>query len=540
MRHTIFTTALLLSLAQLTYGQGSAADYADATYQYSENTLNGTARFRGLGGNHAALGGDASNLFGNPAGLGFYNRSEVSISPSFNGVNNRSSYLGAQTTGTQGNVSIGQFSVVFSGRDNGPDNRRVRRSNFGISYSQALNFQNYINAVGSNQNRNSSILQTYVNAANAGDASNPNGYTGQAINNLYDFDLNQAANSAAAAYQLYLIDPTGVVGQNASGQILGPPYARADANTAKVQQATISRSGASSQWTLAYAGNFDDKFYIGGSLGITRLRFNSTYAFTETPINGTAFNNYGQTNTFTVTGTGINATLGIIYKLVPEVQLGATIVSPTFSSVREQFQQNLSASPKDPNIINPPNGPTPPGSVAVVTSNDNFPYSMQTPFRATGGATVFLGKAGFLTATAEYVGYGGMRARTTAFNDVQTNNQFRSDVTREVQATYKSVVNLRAGAEFRAGIARVRAGVGYLPSAYVFDLDRVPRADRSKLLVSAGLGVRNERFFADLSGSYLTYSSGFTPYSLPSDANTPTVLTSNRGTNVTLSVGTFF
>ncbi len=50
MRHTIFTTALLLSVAQLTYGQDTPSAYADATYQYSENTLNGTARFRGLGG----------------------------------------------------------------------------------------------------------------------------------------------------------------------------------------------------------------------------------------------------------------------------------------------------------------------------------------------------------------------------------------------------------------------------------------------------------------------------------------------------------
>lgn len=535
MKHTLCATALLLSVAQLTYGQDTPSAYADATYQYSDNVLNGTARFRGLGGNHAALGGDASNLFGNPAGLGFYNRSEFSISPSFNGVNNRSSFLGSQTTGLQGNVSVGQLSVVFAGRDNGPDNRRFRRSSFGISYSQALNFQDYYNAIGQNVNRNSSILQTYANAANAGDANNPNGYTGAALNNLYDFNTNQADSPAAAAYQLYLIDPT-ATGANTSG----PPYSRADANTAKQQQATISRSGASSQWTLAYAGNFDDKLYIGGSLGITRLRFNSTFMFTETPINGTSFNNYSQTNTLTATGTGINATLGIIYKIAPEVQIGATVVSPTFSSVRELFQQSLAANPRDPNITNPQNGPVPPSSVAVVTPNDEFPYSMQTPFRATGGATVFLGKVGFLTATAEYVGYAGMRARTTAFNDIQTNNQFRNDVRQEVQATYKSVVNLRAGAEFRAGIARIRAGVGYLPSAYVFDLDRVPRADRSKLLVSAGLGVRNERFFADLSGSYLTYSSGFTPYSLPSDANTPTVLTNNRGTNVTLSVGTFF
>jgi hypothetical protein len=113
-------------------------------------------------------------------------------------------------------------------------------------------------------------------------------------------------------------------------------------------------------------------------------------------------------------------------------------------------------------------------------------------------------------------------------------------VRQAVQDTYQSVVNLRAGAEVRAGIVRLRAGVGYLPSAYKFNLDRVPASDRAKLLITAGLGVRNDRFFADLSGAYLTYKSGFTPFSLPSDNDTPTVLTSNRNTNVTLSIGTFF
>jgi len=539
MKNHFLSTAFLLLVAQATFGQGAATDYADDAFRYSDFSLNGTARFRALGGNHAALGADASNLSGNPAGLGFYNRSEFSISPSYNGVSNRSTFLDGQTTGSNGKVSVGQLSLILAGRDNG--DRRWRRSTFGLSYSQSVNFNDYVSARGINNNRASSIAQTYVNAANAGDADYPNGYTGPGINDLYNADLNQAGSAAAAAYQLYLIDPTRLVGQDSQGNdVYGAPFSRRDVNNTKEQRATLSRSGAHSQWTLAYAGNLDDKFYVGGSIGVTRLRYSSEYIFTELPINGTGFYNYGQNNRFTVTGTGINATLGMIYKVAPELQLGAALTTPTFSSVREVFAQSVFADPADPNILNGTYGPQPPSSVDVVTPSDNFDYTLQTPLRASGGATFFLGKSGFITATAEYVGYSGMRVRTSVFSSASDNTAFRDDVRQAVQDTYQSVVNLRAGAEVRAGIVRLRAGVGYLPSAYKFDLDRVPASDRAKLLITAGLGIRNDRFFADLSGAYLTYKSGLTPFSLPSNNDTPTVLTTNRNTNVTLSIGTFF
>ena len=144
--------------------------------------------------------------------------------------------------------------------------------------------------------------------------------------------------------------------------------------------------------------------------------------------------------------------------------------------------------------------------------------------RASGGAAYFLneGKLGFLTATVEYVNYQGC-GYGQAFTNQQDNADFKNDVTRFVQETYQNVINVRAGAEIRAGLLRLRAGVGYLPSAYKLDLDRVAKTDRAKLLLSAGAGVRNERFFADIPGSYLAYKSGYSPFQLPNDVDTPTV-----------------
>lgn len=524
MNKQFFLSVTFVLLSPLAFGQGAAFDYADDAFRFSDFTQSGTARFRAIGGNHAALGGDASNLFGNAAGLAFYNRSELSVSPTFTSINNQNTFLGQQTTGNNSKVSVGQFSLILAGNSN--NNRRWRRSAFGVSYSQSANFFDYFDVRGLNNNPNSSIAQTYINAANNAQ------YSELELSDAFVPGDRSADFKEAAAYGLYLINPSDL-GANGSG----PPYTRFDATKQKDQRATLSRSGAQSQWTLAYAGNLDDKLYIGGSIALTRLKYSSEFVFQEAPVNGVVFDNYGQTNRFNVAGNGINASLGIIYKVAPQLQIGATLVTPTFSSANEAFSQTLTAVVKNPN----PEGVTlKTNSVDVIDPANNFEYTLQTPLRASGGATFFIGKAGFVTATAEYVGYQGMRVRTTAFSDQQDNTDFRDDVRGFVQETYQNVVNLRAGAEFRAGLLRLRGGVAYLPSAHKLDLDRVAKGDRDKLLLSAGLGVRNDRFFADVAGSYLTYKSGFSPFQLPNDVDTPTVSTSHRNTNLTLSVGVFF
>lgn len=526
MKQLFFSSALVL-VAHLSFGQATGyAEYADDAFRYSNfNQNTGTARMRGLGGNHTALGGDASNVFGNPAGLGFYNRSEVSITPTINATSNKSLYLGSNTTATNSNVNIGQFGLIFAGRGNNI-NTTLRRSTFGITYSQSTNFSEQVIGAGTNRNTNSSIVQPYINDANYG--QNGAGYSEADLNNAFDPNTKLANYPAAAAYQLFLINPTDL-GNNGSG----PPYTRFDANVPLNQQATINRTGNHSQWTLAYAGNFNDKFYVGGSLAITHLKYTQDYTLTEAPINGVYFNSYGQNQLLTITGNGIGVSLGAIYKVDPNLQVGATVISPSFSGLHETYDQTLFISPKA--TIKPNNT-----SVGVPTNQ--FDYSLTTPFRASGGVTYFLGtsKVGFITATAEFVGYGGLRASTSAFNNTLDNQDFHDGVKYNVKQTYQNVVNFRAGAEFRAGILRLRAGAAYMPSAYKLDLDRVAKADRSTVLFSAGLGVRTTRFFADASGSYTTTKTGFSPYVLPNDSDTPTVNTTQNRTNIGISVGVFF
>ncbi|MEY4541197.1 MAG: hypothetical protein RLZZ306_2954, partial [Bacteroidota bacterium] len=67
-------------------------NYDALAKMFSTISPTGTARFQAIGGNHSALGADVSSATGNPAGLGFYTRSEFSFTPTFQSINNSSLY----------------------------------------------------------------------------------------------------------------------------------------------------------------------------------------------------------------------------------------------------------------------------------------------------------------------------------------------------------------------------------------------------------------------------------------------------------------
>ena len=78
--------------------QGVIAQNVDDALRYSQIFYGGTARFMSMGGAFTALGGDISSLSQNPAGLGVFRSSELTITPQlfhiktnagFNGTSSR-------------------------------------------------------------------------------------------------------------------------------------------------------------------------------------------------------------------------------------------------------------------------------------------------------------------------------------------------------------------------------------------------------------------------------------------------------------------
>ncbi len=492
-----------VALLTLSAGLPSYAQYATDALRFSEIYQSGTARFQSIGGNHASLGGDVSVITSNPAGLGFYNRSEMNVSAGLTSINTNSNYIGQGTTDSKLNPNLSQFAFVFAGTENS-SRRKWRRSSWGISYSRQQSFQNTFMYGG--LNTESAMVDRAIDDANYYD------YSLADLEN--DFDNNYAYSLPAAYYQLYMLDPTS---QD------GPPYIRFDDDAQGIspsrQTGAFDAKGANTQWTIAYGGNYDNRLYIGGSVGLTRIKYNYVHTFRDDfTLSGSPIRSSVYDEELKVNGSGVNASLGVIYKPNRTFQVGVNLTTPTYTWISETFSELISA---DNDFIE-------------LAPND-FDYRLTSPFRGSLGGTFFAGTNGFITGTLEFVGYQGMGLNTTMLSSSQ-NAEFKKNNRSEITNTYRNVVNARVGGEYRMGNANLRAGLAYLMDPYKEQLDGI---SRDRIIPSLGAGFRTERFYMDLSGSYVGYKSIYTPYVLDQYAFYDATIKNNR-VNVVLSVGTYF
>ncbi|KAA6431491.1 hypothetical protein FEM33_24575 [Dyadobacter flavalbus] len=514
-KQSMWAVVCALCASSSVFGQ-----YASDALRYSESNLTGSARFQALGGNHAALGGDPSVIHGNPAGLGFYNRSELTVSPAVTSINNKTRYIDDTQSSGKSNFNIAQASLVIASQPG--FQRKWKGSSLGISFSRQQTFQDKYNFSGLN-NRSAYLDQVIENV-------NADGTTVSQLETDFESDPAKGGPVAyslpSAYYQMYLINPTSST---------GPPYAPLDKNSVVDQFGTYSATGANTQWNIAYAGNYNDKFYIGATLGFSRLRYKYTRTFQDSYADSPELVSTQQDESLTVTGNGINVALGVIYKINPFVQIGGVLTSPTFTSIKETFNQNVSAQFVD-NKVTGPDGDliTPPYTSLPIAPND-FVYSLTSPFRGNFGATFFFQDKGFITGSVEYVGYAGMGANTNYLSST-SNEAFKNETKAEIKDTYRNTANFRIGGEYRMNMFRARAGAAYLGDPY----SRTDGLNRQKLLFSAGVGVRGSRFFADLTGTLLTYKTAFTPYALANAQDYSSVEITNKPVNVMLTIGTTF
>lgn len=103
--------------------------------------LNGTARFVGMGGAMDALGADISTIGINPAGIGMFRRSEISVSAGFNTQPNAINFYDINKT----RPSFDQIGFVYSAK---LDSREIPYVNFAFNYHKSRNLKNFIGVDG--------------------------------------------------------------------------------------------------------------------------------------------------------------------------------------------------------------------------------------------------------------------------------------------------------------------------------------------------------------------------------------------------------
>jgi hypothetical protein len=482
---------------------GFAQYYQDAI-RLSTSQYGTTSRIKAIGGAGIAVGGDMSSISGNPAGLGFFTKSEFSFTPELDMSKSKSSYFGTSNSSKSNNGNLNSASAVFYSRLNTPQGADKTKGwlslNFGISYNRTSNFYQHVNYGGTNNT--SSIADYYAQLAN-----NSNYIDNQHYVNLPNHSLE------SIAWSQYLIDSTHLAP--------GGAYAIYEPNTAlnspnPVQNSVTTTEGGQSEYAFSVGANYSNKLYLGFGLGIVNVRYNSYTDFTESGYEFVNFKtNYVSTyqRQQQTTGTGFNMRLGAIYKPVDAVRIGATINTPTWYSLDDNTYEGIN---------------TKYNGQGLMTDGQNYPlsYQFRTPWKVSGGLAVFAGKIGFISADIDYLDYTNTHLTS---NDAYDN----ADDNSNIKNIYKSAVKARLGAEIRVNsTVFLRGGYGIQGNTF-----KTGGADIKS--ATGGLGFRFQSYYIDLAYVHQTTSDTIYPYVL--DGNTtPAAALRNSADNVFATFGIRF
>jgi len=444
----IIQLVLVINTASL-FGQTSA----DAL-RYSRIFYSGTSRFVGMGGAFGAVGADFSTLAINPAGIGLYQSSEISLTFAPMVGNTKSDYYGSISTDNKVNFALGNFGFIFTIK---PYNKNksggLKNFNFGFGMNRQNDFNNRIYISG--ENPTSSMMQSYVNELNA------KGIPPNLIRTDFPFDIGLAYD-ANLIYQ----DTT-------NNKYL------CDARYGGVYQSKIINSyGSINEMDFSMGGNFNDKLYFGITIGVPFIRYyeNSLYQERDNADTIPEFNYLNYWYNLQTHGTGVNFKEGIIYRPLNWFRVGLSVHTPTwFPSMQDEWYSSMES-----------NFTTSSWNSTQYSPIGNYSYQLTTPFRATCGLAFILGQYGLISVDYEYVNYSQARFSSSSDNF--------SDINTEIQNSYQSWGNIRAGTEWRIQDFRIRGGFAYFSNAYKNGINNDQRFQ-----ASGGIGYRGRYFFADVS-----------------------------------------
>jgi len=477
-----------------------AQSFIEEALMVSRTQVGGTARLQAMGGAQVALGGDLSSAYSSPGGLGMYNRSEISLTPGYAINSFTSQYLGETEKASRNNLMIPHAGVAFHSDQDG--RKGIWGGTLAITFNRINNFNDSFTYSGTNPNN--SIVDYFITDANGYPVSqfSPGAY--------------QYNRPTGLAYFNYIIGPQ---------DILTPPGPSdqyfTDVTGIPRQSESVRNSGAQNQWSLAYALNFNDKFFVGASLGIVKLSYQSEKTYTEQfTDSGQPMSQMQLREALSLDGTGINATLGFIYRPITPVQFGVSVSTPTGMEIDDNYNANMSSTWQ--------NFEYQPGNVLTneeaSTDNVTSTYSISTPWKTSFGLAWFFEKYGFLTADVEWINYSNTNFDGEDDWSVDNNT---------IKGLYKSTFNLRFGGEYRLKNFRFRAGYNFMPDPFKTPQNNI---NREIISVSGGVGYRTGKFSVDLAAIHGSGDQSYQPYRLNYELD-PIVRQTRKFTTVLVTVG---
>lgn len=436
---------LILSIAILSALQSYAQNEVDAL-RYSWIQYGGTARYNSVAGAFNSIGGDISCISGNPAGLARFTKGEISFSLGQHAASSNATLYNTSNTDSKNWFHVSNFGIVGaakSGLSGG-----WKSVQFAYAYNRLANYSERITMQGTNMQ--SSLTTAFIAEAN-----------GIAENELRD----RKPFSSGLAYWAYLIDPIPPGNNTYSSDLEGGNI---------IQRRTIDREGGYNESAFSLSGNYDDKIYLGFSMGLPSIRFEEFYNHYEKSLD-TAHSvvDFSYAYDLTTRGRGINAKLGAIFVPNEFLRLGLAIHTPTSINFTDTWNSSIAVNFDD-------------GDKKTASSETGlYNYRLRTPGRFIASLSVLAFKTGFISAEYEMVDYGASRFRAERFS---SNPYSFTNENQAISNNYRSTNNLRFGTEWRLKPFYVRGGYAVYGSPFKPD-KTISKPQR--YTYSGGIGYRS-------------------------------------------------
>jgi len=469
-----------------------------------------------MAGAFGALGGDASAIKDNPAGLGIYRKSE--LVGSMNVMMQNSTSVWNDVTSIYENpykTGFNNFSLVFAipTSENGSVGSGLVSSNWSFSYNRLKDFNRSMNI---KSGASSSSITDYM-------AYFSNGITAselEQINNPYD--NMYVPWISVAAFNGYLMNPkNGNQWESVldDGQSVIPLY-------------KLTEKGHLDEYSIGWAGNFSNSFYLGATVNFQSLNYTHIAKYTE---DFGYQNNMILGDTIYSKGNGMNLNIGCIFRPTNYLRLGLSLQTPSIYSISDNYYSTLKY---DIDTI---------GYGSVVSplppSND---FKLQGPLKINASAALIVGKKGTVSVEYNYSNTTGMQLL-----DKDGNNENFILENEKMKTNLNNLQTVKIGGEYkvtdnfslRAGYAN--SSNANNPDVYKKMYENSVRMDpqyfihNSTNYLTAGFGYREASWFIDFAYVNKIIDETFHPYDYSSLNIKPTaasVITKSNNLVVTLGL----
>ena len=477
MKNKIIVAGLLL----VTTANMQAQEFEpQQAVQFSTPQLNGSARYKSMGGAFGAIGGDVSSIQINPAGSAISLYHLTSVTGNLHLNNNKSNYLGSDSNKRNSDFTFDEIGAIYQ-IDSKNQNSALKKTTLSLSVNNdnSLNSDFYFKGLNPN-----SVAHYFLQYAN-------HGYNGAAVpyqlvqlgpsedvTSAYDLLNSNAygfsAQQALLGYQSYILE------QGGNGQ-----YVANVANGPYLQQSSVITDGMNAKVTGNIAFDFNERFYIGANLNYHSIDYKKSNQIYEVSTQPSFTNGVSEilfTNTNYTYGDGFSFNIGALAKITDQFRVGASYESPTWFTLNDEFQQELETiyyinGAKDYTNVSP----------NLITVYDS--YKLKTPSKLTASMAYVLGTKGLLSVDYSRKDYSTISYK----DDMGSYSNLNSFYSNEM----KAVNEIRVGTEYRINQMSLRAGYRFAESPY----------KNSNILgdlnsISGGLGYSFDNKRVDLAYTY--------------------------------------